>query len=702
MLSNELRNNIDNWWQALWPTNHLKPLSVIDVITYLLFLKQLDEAQTIKEWEARLAGEPVKDPIYNENQKELRWSTFKKMDPESMYRVFTKEDGVFHFLKNESHKYGGFGKFINDNLSSLPIRSLLAKAVNMINAIDTEDQATKAEIYDYLLQKVTAEGQNKQFTTPPHIIKLVVEMMEPRPDDVVFDPNAGTGGYLVASAQYLKESRAITHKEETAGPALSSDQLVGMELDPLLLRIGAMNMIMHGIKEPYLKNLNELSPDELPLDRPPTLIMTTLPFTGSITRAALELGALRNVDSNKVSLHYLEMVLKNLKEGGRAAVVVPYSILSENGQGHREKRQEIIDNHKLEAVISMPSGVFRPYTGIKTAILIFRKDPGLVTQGVWFYNMHSDGLSLDGNRVPLIKRGVNSEMQFPEDFGELPVVLEQWREQKEKGPKISDKSFFVSAEEIRKNNYNLDINHIAQIENEPASFNEFEEITEEIKVTPVAPLPLYKRKERVPKESINWKEKLAPVQKSMQTATARIGKSKLLVPLLLVIFLAALSSYFLSSRKDNAILTAKDYPVVAGEADSTTGREKAMAEEGEKEVEAVPVAVAQEEVREENEGYGAAQKRANPAPEVASSTGIKKIQYRVRSKAYFHSEPRADTRQDAFISRNDNGNAAFNALDEKNGFIYVAVSSKEGEMRGWLWKKDLRQVTSIMTEDDVK
>lgn len=481
MLTPDLRADIDKIWNAFWTGGLSNPISVIEQITFLLFIKRLDELHTLKESQAVLLGTAIDKPIFTEVQKELRWSTFKDMDPERMHRLFTREDGVFDFMKNYGGKDSAFGRFMKGAVFMIPTPRLLANVVDMLSGIDMKDRDTKGDVYEYLLSKIATAGQNGQFRTPRHIIKMMVELMQPAPDDVICDPAAGTCGFLVAGAEYLRDRHPEAFMNAEFNRYFSSGMFLGMEFDPHMIRIGAMNMILHGIEDPVLKDVDALSEANSGFTELATLVMANPPFTGSLDREAVDAAILKTVDSKKTELLFLALILKGLKKGGRAAVIIPDGVLFGSSKAHRQIRQELIDRHRLEAVISMPGGVFKPYAGVSTGILVFTKTGTGGTDKVWFYDMQADGLSLDDKRTELVKTGPGGTMKFPDDFGDIPDILNRWKTRDaEASSTRTEKSFYVPVEEIKANNYDLSINRYKEVAYAEKKYDEPEVVIAQI------------------------------------------------------------------------------------------------------------------------------------------------------------------------------------------------------------------------------
>ncbi|MBX2907229.1 MAG: SAM-dependent DNA methyltransferase [Taibaiella sp.] len=470
MLTQELRADIDKIWNTFWTGGISNPLSVIEQITYLLFIKRLDELQQLKENKASLLGKPIEKPIYQPSEKELRWSSFKDLEPEQMHKLFTKENGVFDFMKNYGAKDSAFGRFMKGAVFMIPTPRLLANVVDMLSGIDMKDRDTKGDVYEYLLSKIASAGTNGQFRTPRHIIKMMVDLMQPGPEDVICDPSAGSCGFLVGCAEYI---RAHHHKEffkPGFEQYFSNDMFMGMEFDPTMIRIGAMNMILHGIEEPVLKDVDALSDANSSFTEQATLIMANPPFTGSLDKDAVDKEILRVVDSKKTELLFLALILKGLKKGGRAAVIIPDGVLFGSSKAHKQIRQELVDKHRLQAVISMPGGVFKPYAGVSTGVLIFTKTGNGGTDNVWFYDMKGDGYTLDDKRQP------------DEKNNDIPDIVNRWYHLEQEATNTrTDKSFFVPVAEIRNNGYDLSINRYKETVYEEKQYAAPAEIIAEIK-----------------------------------------------------------------------------------------------------------------------------------------------------------------------------------------------------------------------------
>ena len=459
MITGELKSQIDRVWEAFWTGGLSNPLTVIEQMTYLLFIRRLDELQTQKEAKANLLKQAIDTPIYSEGEQELRWSRFKNMDPEVMHKLFVKQDGVFDFLKNVGTKSAAFSKFMKGATFMIPTPRLLAQVVEMLSNIDMSDRDTKGDVYEYLLSKIASAGQNGQFRTPRHIIRMMVDMVQPTLEDVMCDPSSGTCGFHVAVSDYIREHYEVYLYKEEVKEHFQDRMFMGMEFDPTMIRIGAMNLILHGIENPQLQDVDALSEANTSFTEKATLVLANPPFKGSLDREAVDGKILSVVDSKKTELLFLALILKGLKLGGRAAVIVPDGVLFGSSNAHLQIRKELIDRQRLQAVISMPSGVFKPYAGVSTAILLFTKTNSGGTDKVWFYDMQADGFSLDDKRNPI-------------QVNDLPDIVNRFLNiEGEKDRKRTDKSFLVPVAEIRDNKYDLSINRYKEVVYEEKTYD---------------------------------------------------------------------------------------------------------------------------------------------------------------------------------------------------------------------------------------
>lgn len=458
MITGELKSQIDKVWEAFWTGGLSNPLTVIEQMTFLLFIRRLDELQTQREQKANLLKKPIEEPIYTEAEYELRWSWFKNMDPEIMHKMFTKNDGVFDFLRNVGNRSAAFSKFMKGATFMIPTPRLLAQVVEMLSNVDMRDRDTKGDVYEYLLSKIASAGQNGQFRTPRHIIRMMVELVQPTIEDVICDPSSGTCGFQTVAGEYIREHYENELYREDIKQHFQNKMFMGMEFDPTMIRIGAMNMILHGIENPQLQDVDSLSEANSGFTDKATLVLSNPPFKGSLDREAVEGKILAVVDSKKTELLFLALILRGLRLGGRAVVIVPDGVLFGSTGGHLQIRKEIIDHQKLQAVISMPSGVFKPYAGVSTAVLLFTKTNSGGTDNVWFYDMKSDGFSLDDKRSQI-------------DANDIPDIIQRFKNPNaESNRSRTDRSFMVPVSEIKENKYDLSINRYKEAVHEVKTY----------------------------------------------------------------------------------------------------------------------------------------------------------------------------------------------------------------------------------------
>lgn len=467
MITGELRQKVDRIWETFWTGGITNPLSVIEQFTYLLFIKDLDEAETRKENESMLLSVPFARMVPSDKQ-HLRWNQFKNFDPQRMYDVVSNE--VFPFIKSlHGDKDSAYAKYMGDAIFMIPTPNMLVRIVEGIDTIDMKDRDTKGDLYEYLLSKVATAGTNGQFRTPRHIIKMMVALMKPKPEDIVCDPAAGSAGFLVAAGEYLRENHADLFLVQGLKEHFNNHMFHGFDMDRTMLRIGAMNMMLHGVDNPNIEYRDSLNENNTDKDKY-TLILANPPFKGSLDADSVSADLLRVTRTKKTELLFLALFLRMLKVGGRCASIVPDGVLFGNSTAHKAIRKEIVDNHKLEAIISMPSGVFKPYAGVSTAIMIFTKTGAGGTDHVWFYDMKADGYSLDDKRNPI-------------EANDIPDIIERFSNMDaEKERKRTEQSFLVPVDEIRDNAYDLSINRYKETEYEEVQYEDPKVILASIKL----------------------------------------------------------------------------------------------------------------------------------------------------------------------------------------------------------------------------
>ena len=460
MITGEIKAKVDRIWDTMWSGGISNPLSVIEQLTYLLFIKRLDELHTLKERKAARIGKPVEEPVFAAGQDHLRWSRFKETAPETMFA--TVRDEVFPFIKGLGRNGNGgdgdpddstYTRHMKDALFMIPAPRVLANVVDQLDTIDMADTDTKGDLYEYMLGKIASAGQNGQFRTPRHIIKLMVEMTAPTPRDVICDPACGTAGFLIAASEYLvrHHSEAI-YRDEAARRRYNEGTFHGYDFDSTMLRIGSMNMLLHGVENPDIRYRDSLAQADDDEAEKYSLILANPPFAGSLDYESTAKDLLQIVKTKKTELLFMALFLRLLQTGGRAAVIVPDGVLFGSSKAHKALRRMLVEEQKLDAIISMPSGVFKPYAGVSTAIVLFTRTNSGGTDHVWFYDMRADGFSLDDKRSP------------QPDTSDLPDILSRWQNRAaETERQRTDQSFLVPGAEIVGNDYDLSINRYKEV-----------------------------------------------------------------------------------------------------------------------------------------------------------------------------------------------------------------------------------------------
>jgi type I restriction enzyme M protein len=477
MLVGDIRNQIDSIWNDFWAGGVSNPLSVMEQITYLLFIKRLDELQSLEEQKATQFGEPMARRIFPEGDdprgvpyEHLRWSRFKADEPREMFRIV--DEHVFPFIRERVAADGSLAKHMREARLGIPSPALLAKVVEKLDRVPMADRDTKGDVYEYMLGKIASAGQNGQFRTPRHIIALMVALMAPTPKDVICDPAAGTCGFLVAAGEYLRGHHPEIFRDEALRKHFHEAAFHGFDFDPTMLRIGSMNMILHGIESPVIEQRDSLSEDIAGEKDRYSLILANPPFAGSLDYEQTARDLQMVVKTKKTELLFLALFLRLLRTGGRAAVIVPDGVLFGSSKAHKELRRMLVEDHKLDAVISLPAGVFRPYAGVSTAILVFTKTGVGGTDHVWFYQVKADGWSLDDKRVPLLpddKLGVvpnHALIEVDHERNNLPDVLARWGEidRTERQNPRTAQSFCVSKRDIECDGaFDLSINRFKEV-----------------------------------------------------------------------------------------------------------------------------------------------------------------------------------------------------------------------------------------------
>ena len=470
MLTGELRNKIDALWEMFWTGGVVNPLDVVEQMTYLMFIHDLDEVDARKARSSLMLELPYTSMFEGHNN--YRWSVLRDLPAEKMYELMQTE--IFPFMKNlHGSKESAYSQYMGDAIFKIPTPQLLSKIVDALDTIYIDmaksmEADTKGDVYEYLLSKLSTAGVNGQFRTPRHIIRMMVELLDPKPDDTICDPACGTSGFLVAAGEYLKEKyHSDIFYNRQKKDHYNNHMFFGYDMDRTMLRVGAMNMMTHGVENPNISYRDSLS-DQNTDNGKYSIILANPPFKGSLDADTVSTDLLKVCKTKKTELLFLALFLRMLKVGGRCACIVPDGVLFGSSTAHKAIRKEIVDGNRLEAVISMPSGVFKPYAGVSTAILIFTKTGHGGTDNVWFYDMTADGFSLDD------KRSAVKDNDIPDIVARFKAL------DKEADRARTDKSFFVPVEEIRENGYDLSINKYKKTEYVATKYPPTEEIIAEL------------------------------------------------------------------------------------------------------------------------------------------------------------------------------------------------------------------------------
>ena len=479
LITGELKNKVDSIWDTIWTGGITSPITVLEQITYLMFMKLLDDNQLKAEANANVLGVPLKNKVFgdgvcviSENPrvetefKNLRWSEFHNWEPGEMLNNI--QTYVFPFIKTIGEgKDTAFSRYMKDTVFLIPTAKVLAKVVDGIDSMDMNNKDIMGDVYEYLLGKIAAAGENGQFRTPRHIIAMIVQLMKPTLKDKILDPAMGSAGFLLESASYINEKYKKELMQTENMKYYKTEMFSGFDTDQSMLRIGAMNMMLHGVENPSIKYQDSLSGENTERDAY-TLIMANPPFTGSVFQEEINKDLIALCKTRKTELLFMALFTKMLKVGGRCASIVPDGVLFGSSTAHKALRKELVENQQLQAVISMPSGVFKPYAGVSTAILVFIKTNSGGTDKVWFYDMKADGFSLDDKRSPI-------------EENDIPDIIERFNNRdKEASRERTEQSFFVTKDEIVENGYDLSINKYKKIEYVAVEYPPTEEILDEI------------------------------------------------------------------------------------------------------------------------------------------------------------------------------------------------------------------------------
>ena len=474
MITGEIKNRIDAIWDTYWVGGITNPMSVLEQMTYLFFMKMIDDAQLKKEAEANILGVKITNPTFKDGlwhnpetdndvpYNSLRWHVFKNMEATQMFNTIRND--AFAFIKNLNEgKSSAYSRFMRDAVFLIQNPRTLTKIVDGVDALDMTNRDAMGDVYEYILGKMAASGNNGQFRTPRHIIRMMVELMQPTLKDEICDPAMGSAGFIVESAKYIAENYKQDLLRKENAEHFRGSMFHGFDTDSTMLRIGAMNLMLHGVEEPDVAYRDSLSSSNNDTEKY-TLCLANPPFAGSVDSEDINKSLLAITNTKKTELLFVSLFVRMLQTGGRCASIVPDGVLFGNSNAHVALRKELVDNHTLRAVISMPSGVFQPYSGVSTAILIFTKTGAGGTDKVWFYDMQADGYSLDQKRTEV-------------EENDIPDVVARFNNLKAEEQRTrKDKSFLVPVDEIRNNDYVLSINKYKEVEREKVEYDSTEVI----------------------------------------------------------------------------------------------------------------------------------------------------------------------------------------------------------------------------------
>jgi type I restriction enzyme M protein len=490
MITGELKTQIDQIWNTFWTGGISNTITIVEQLTYLIFIKNLDELEILNE---RKASRGFKfTSIFSSDQQKFRWKNLKQMDVNERFTIFSSTEegkGIFPFIRSLGSDKSVFSHHMRNAGFGITKPMVLDTVMEKLEKIDMTNRDTKGDIYEYLLSKLEGGGTSGQFRTPRHIIKLMVHLMKPTLDDIICDPACGTAGFLVGAKEYIDQHYEVTELDRNA-EHINKRMFNGMEFDATMLRIASMNLYLHGVEEPNIQDVDAVSKDNTVADAY-TLILANPPFKGTIDQESISPGLKNVTNTGKTELLFLALMLRQLKTGGRCAVIVPDGVLFGSGNAFKRIREEIVANNKLEAVISMPSGVFKPYAGVSTAILIFTKTGSGGTDQVWFYDMQADGKSLDDKRNLLVDEELFNSFLFASDLPEadngkihasfnLPDIIARYPNRYNEHRARTEQSFLVPFAEIQTNEWDLSINRYKELVYEEVKYDRPEVILERI------------------------------------------------------------------------------------------------------------------------------------------------------------------------------------------------------------------------------
>ena len=492
MVTGAVKNKVDKIWTDIWAGGITNPLTVIEQLTYLMFIRSLDEKELEVEELENMTGEKM-NKIFPQSAagQSMRWSKFKNSDPREIYDVISQR--VFPAVKNMKHgrlpdftEQGelieiiddscsdeqdntAFARYMGDAMFLIPTPQVLQKIITGLDDLyehDIADLDMQGDLYEYMLGKLATAGKNGQFRTPKHIREMMVVLLQPAPDDIICDPACGTAGFLVSASEYIRK-----HYEDTMSAEqwehFAGDAFTGFDTDRTMLRISAMNLMLHSISHPEIDYQDSVSKQNQ-ISEHFTMCLANPPFKGTVDAESIHDNLKAVTNTKKTELLFLALFLRILKKGGQCACIVPDGVLFGSSKAHKSIRKELVENHQVRAVISMPSGVFKPYAGVSTAILVFTKTGTGGTENVWFYDMKADGFSLDDKRSKIAEN-------------DIPDIISRFHNlEQEADRQRTEQSFFVTKQEIADNDYDLSINKYKKVEYVPVEYPSTAEIMSDL------------------------------------------------------------------------------------------------------------------------------------------------------------------------------------------------------------------------------
>ena len=492
MITGTIKNKVDKIWTDMWAGGITNPITVIEQLTYLMFIRSLDEKELETEAFENMSGEKMSKIFpQTSNGQAMRWSKFKDRHPAEIFELISQR--VFPAIKQFKNGHlpdfsdqgelievkddiegdtnkTAFSRYMSDAMFLIPTPQVLQKVITGLEDLYeqdlTNDMDMQGDLYEYMLGKLATAGQNGQFRTPRHIIDMMVELVKPTPDDTICDPACGTAGFLVGAAKYIRE-----HYEETMSQeqwdAYAGKTFTGFDTDRTMLRISAMNLMLHSISNPEIDYRDSVSKQN-EISSKYTVCLANPPFKGTIDAESINENLIAITNTKKTELLFLALFIRMLQKGGRCACIVPDGVLFGSSKAHKAIRKEIVDNQNLQAVISMPAGVFKPYAGVSTAVLVFTRTDAGGTKDVWFYDMKADGYSLDDKRSQI------EENDIPDILSRFNSLSNEYSRER------TDQSFFVPKTEIQDNDYDLSINKYKKTEYVPVEYPPTSEIISNI------------------------------------------------------------------------------------------------------------------------------------------------------------------------------------------------------------------------------